>query len=125
MGKVVSVVGVVVAVDVPDAFADGRQLGVQRACGFQVTQQDDGAGVGLQGGIKDVLPLAVRVTAKKDGAGVSVLHWLERITPKFKHQTLEFRDQWTLRAHLGGFLLLDVALKSPVIHDLSNLVFKR
>ena len=69
IGKVALVVGVVVAVDVPDAFADGRQLDVQRARGLQVAQQDDGAGIGLQGGIDDVLPLAVRVAAKEEGAG--------------------------------------------------------
>jgi len=69
MGKVALVVGVVVAVDVPDAVADGRQLDVQRACWLQVAQQDDGAGIGLQGGIDDVLPLAVRVAAKEEGAG--------------------------------------------------------
>ncbi len=70
VGKVVCVVGVVVAVDEPDALPNGFQLDVQRACGLQVAQQDDGAGVGLQGGIDDVLPLAVRVAAKEDGAGV-------------------------------------------------------
>jgi hypothetical protein len=47
--------------------------------------------VGLQGGIDDVLPLAVRVAAEEEGAGVSVLHRLERITPKLKHQTMDVR----------------------------------
>jgi len=69
MGKIVGVVGVVVAVDVPDTLPNGFQLDVQRACGLQVTQQDDGAGLGLQRGIDDVLPLAVRIAAKEDGAG--------------------------------------------------------
>ncbi len=69
VGKVVRMVGVVVAVDVPDAVADGRQLDVQWARGLQVAQQDDGAGIGFQRRIDDVLPLAVRVAAKEAGAG--------------------------------------------------------
>ena len=70
VGKVVRMVGVVVAVDEPDPLPNGFQLDVQRARGLQVAQQDDGAGIGLQRGIDDVLPLAVRVAAKEDGAGV-------------------------------------------------------
>ena len=34
---------------------------------------------------------AVRVAAEEDGGGLSVLHQVEKITPKFKHQTLDFR----------------------------------
>jgi hypothetical protein len=43
---------------------------VQRPRRLQVTQQNDGSGVGLQGGIDDVLQLAVWVATEKDGAGV-------------------------------------------------------
>ena len=61
----VRMVGVVVAVDEPHALPNRLQLKVQRACRLQITQQDDGAGAGVQGRIDDVLPLAVRVTAKE------------------------------------------------------------
>jgi hypothetical protein len=62
-------------VDVPNALADGRQLDVQWACGLQIAHQDHGAGVGLQRGIDDVLPLAVRVAAEEDGAGHVCAAW--------------------------------------------------
>jgi hypothetical protein len=38
---------------------------VQRPGWLQIAQQDHGAGVGLQGGVEDVLPLAVRVAAEE------------------------------------------------------------
>ena len=69
VGKVVRMVGVVVAVDEPDALPNGFQFDVQRPGRFQVAQQDDGTGAGLLSRIKDVLPLAVRIAAKEDGAG--------------------------------------------------------
>jgi hypothetical protein len=72
VGKVVRMVGVVVAVNEPDALPNNLQLDVQRAGGFQVAQQNDGAGVGVQGRIDDVLPLAVRVAAEKEWAGVQI-----------------------------------------------------
>ena len=62
--------------------------------------------MGLLSRIEDVLPLAVRVAAEEDGAGVSVLHRLERITLKFKHQTLDFRVEGTMNALSGEFSCL-------------------
>jgi hypothetical protein len=76
VAKVARMVGVVVAVDEPDPLPNRFQLDVQRPCRLQVAQQDHGTGVGLQGGIDDVLQLAVRVAAEEDGAGV---HGRERI----------------------------------------------
>ena len=59
-------VGVVVAVDEPHSVGNLRQLFMQRSQRLQITQQDDGRGIEINGAVDDVREVAVGVTAHQN-----------------------------------------------------------